>query len=240
MKKLSLILCIALVLIGCVATPPVHVPLTTQKFTAPLNVELQANTGDSIYVEGEFVDGEVIMVSEPVDLMIPGSMLIPFPVHIAEGPLVMKRINKGWKYYCSDLTKSTATFPGLGTVVTSGDCIGVRISFDGRMQWVVDNSIHNRMSETIWTRGMAPEDAKKYPPKKTGIPFDSRSLLKLTFDGYYGGQLHFTWTESEGRERSTQKFVFDFKGPTLLGIKGKKFQAIKADNVGFTYKWVEL
>ena len=241
MAKISFLLLVSLAFVGCVALPPPSAPVTLQKFTAPLNVELTATTGESLFGEGDYIEGELITVQEPVDVMIPGSMFIPFPVHIAGGPLVMKRIAKGWKYYCGDLAESTASFPGLGTVVSPGDCIGIRVSTgNGEAQWVVDNSIHNRMSNTIWTRGIASEAVSKYKPQKSSIPFDTRSLVRITFDGYYSGQLHFSWLEIEGKERTTQKFVFDFKGPTLMGIKGKNFEVLNADNVGLTYRWVKF
>lgn len=241
MTKFSLVLLVSLALTGCAAVPPQSAPLSLQKFTAQIDVELTAATGGSIFVEGEFIEGELITVSEPVDLMIPGAMFIPFPVHVASGPLVMKRIARGWKYYCGDLSKSTASFPGLETVVAPGDCIGIRLStVSGEAQWVVDNSIYNRMQNVIWTRNVSPEDVEKYKPQKSGFPFDARSFTRITFDGYYGGQLHFSWSEIEGKERTTQKFVFDFKGPTLVGIKGKNFEVLKADNVGFTYRWVKF
>ena len=240
MRKTSLIIFAVLTLSGCAATQPSNIPLSFHKFTAPLGVEHTVETGGSIFVEGEFIDGETITIPESLDLMIPGAMFIPFPVHVAKGTLEMKRISGGDKYYCGDLSQSTASFPGLGTVVAPGDCIGIRISTDGSMSWIVDNSNYNRRYGTVWTRGIPAEDVAKYKPKKSSVPFDARSLVKLTFDGYYGGQLHFSWTEFEGREKSTQKFIFDFGGPTMVGIKGKNFQAIKADNLGFTYKWVKF
>ena len=149
MKKTSLIIFAVLTLSGCAATQPSNIPLSFHKFTAPLGVEHTVETGGSIFVEGEFIDGETITIPESLDLMIPGAMFIPFPVHVAKGTLEMKRISGGDKYYCGDLSQSTASFPGLGTVVAPGDCIGIRISTDGSMSWIVDNSNYNRRYGTV-------------------------------------------------------------------------------------------
>src|SRR5690606_35445553 len=103
----------------------------------------------------------------------------------------------------------------------------IRISrSDGSGQWVVDKSNHNG-STTIWTRSMEPADRAAHEPRPSGRPFSARELTRLTFDGYYGGQLHFTWHESG---RAGREFTFDFAGePTLVGIRGRHFEVLAVD-----------
>ncbi|RTZ39136.1 hypothetical protein EKL30_18445 [Candidimonas sp. SYP-B2681] len=241
-RKFYLLLALTVLLVGCAATPR-HVPpaFTVHRFSAPLDIELKAGTGQSIFVDGSYVQGEYIPVDHPVDMMIPGSMYIPFPVHVGVGRLVLTRFSGEWKYYCGDLATSAASFPGLGSVVQDGDCIGVRISnTDGTMQWVVDNSIHNGMT-TIWKRNFSDEDRQSYKPQQDTRPFAIQSVTRINFDGYYGGQLHFTWEQVDDADKTSRKFVFDFAGePTLVGINDKLLEVIQADNVGVRYRWKKL
>ncbi|WP_276230684.1 hypothetical protein [Pseudomonas citronellolis] len=207
-----------------------------------MGTSLSAETGQDLFVEGAYIKGERIRIAEPVDLMVPGSMLIPFPVHIGAGDLTLSRITPDWKYYCGAAENVAASFPGLGSVIANGDCVGVRIANDasGEKEWVVDNSIHNRMN-TIWNKSMSSAQAASLNAEETRAPFDVRSLKRITFDGFYGGQLHFTWQEIDGEFRDAKDFTFDFTGqPTTVGIKGNVFTVKKAGNLSLEYEWVKI
>lgn len=240
-KSVIGIIFITFVLGGCVATSRQETPdvFTYKKFNPPIDKVLEAETGEHIFVEGAFIEGEAIEIDTPLDLMIPGSMFIPFPAHIDRGRLILSRITNGWKYYCGEQGKVAASFPGLGSVISNGDCVGIRISTsDGNKQWVVDNSIHNRGMETIWTTSMSSDDAQKYTPKATREPFRVQSLKRISFDGYYGKQLHFGYTEIDGNFKDKKDFTFDFDGnPTLVSVKGNRFTVLSADNVMMRYSW---
>ncbi len=243
MTRIAATLLAIITLAGCVAqrSPTSAAPtVTVKEFNAPTNVELEASTGDSIFMEGSYIEGEYIEVSQSVDIMIPGSMMIPFPVHVAQGRLELSGIHGGWKYFCGDLSTSAASFPGLGSVVSPGDCIGIRVPVNGGApEWVVDNSNHNG-TQTIWSRQIDSSEASEYQPQKSATPFDVRQLTRVTFDGYYGDQLHFT-LKKEGSERDTRDFVFDFTGePTVVGFQGKRLEVLQASNVGITYRWKKL
>lgn len=226
---------------GCSAqTPrPANTPYTAKYFNAPLDTRLSVNTGDSIFVAGSYIDGEVIDVDDAIDLMVPGALRIPFPVHIERGSLELTRIDGTGKYYCAKDGSAAATFPGLGSVIAKGDCVGIRISMDqSERKWVVDNSVHNG-SRTIWEKRMDASDLTRYRPRVTATPFKVQSLRRITFDGYFAGQLHFTWEEIASGSRETKEFTFDFSGSdALIGIKGNRFRALAADNVSLTYSWV--
>lgn len=217
---------------------PTAEPYITKHFSAPLATLLEVNTGDSVFVAGSYIDGEVIVLSESVEMMVPGSLGIPFPVRIDAGPLELTRIDSNGKYYCAQQGKAAASFPGLGSVIADGDCVGIRISPDQTKKvWVVDNSIHTR-ARTIWDKRMSVPDAARYQPKTTPRPFKVQSIRRITFDGYYGGQLHFTWEEVTPGQRDSKEFTFDFSGSdVLIGIKGNRFRAVSADNVKLAYVW---
>lgn len=233
----------ALALAGCVASSPgPQVPVVTfQPFHAPLNVPLVVGTGDELLVEGAFIKGEKISLREPVDRMIPGSLMIPFPAHMGAGDLELTRFDGDWKYFCGREDNVAASFPGLGSVIAEGDCVGIRVSTRDAsdMEWVVDNSRHNGMT-TIWTKSVSPAEKPTLNVEVSRRPFRVQSLNKISFDGYFGGQLHFTWTE-EGTHRESKTFTFDYHGGTaVVGFKGRVLQVNQVNSLGLEYQWLTL
>lgn len=225
---------------GCVATNTLQTP-NYQKiiFSPPAETILNVNTGNDLFVEGAFIPGEVINLDKPIDLMIPGAMFIPFPVHI-KGPLKLARISAEWKYFCGDIGNVAASFPGLGSVIRDGDCVGIRVSNSNQKQWVVDNSIYNRGRTTVWTLDISDSEARNITTTKIAEPFMVETLRKITFDGFHSKQIHFTWTEIQGNNKNTQKFTFDYMGrPTKIGVKGYKLEVVEVDNIKLTYKWIK-
>jgi hypothetical protein len=210
-------------------------------FSAPLDQELSVNTGEAIFVEGRYIEGEYIDLPQSIDMMIPGSLMIPFPVHIDSGRIELTKIRGDWKYYCADEGRAAASFPGLGSVIRQGDCVGIRVSSNAaRKEWVVDNSNYNRMN-TVWYKSLNQDERTKYSPVASSKPFKIQGLRRIVFDGYYGSQLHFTWEGESTRFRESKEFVFDFAGrPTILGIKGNQFEVVAANNVRLRYKWLTL
>ena len=242
-KNVTSVFLISTLLIGCSAqrTKPKEV-ISYKKFSAPLNTDLSVQTGDPLFLEGKYVEGEEIIITEPLDLMIPGSMFIPFPVFIDQGNLELTSISSKWKYYCGAEDKVAASFPGLGSVIRSGDCVGIRISKNNpeKAEWVVDNSNYNRMT-TIYTSSLSKNEKEIFKPLNSKSPFKVYEVRKIVFDGFYGGQIHFTWTEIIGNNKSEKEFTFDFNGaPTQVGIKGNIFTINSADNIYLNYKWNKI
>ncbi|WNF45169.1 hypothetical protein RHP75_12300 [Pseudomonas sp. SG20056] len=233
---------IALTLTGCAATHPKQAPVSFQSFTAPIGKPLSTGTGEDLFVEGAFIQGEKIAIEQDTDLMIPGSMMIPFPAHIGAGELSLTHITPDWKYFCGEPESVSASFPGLGSVIADGDCVGVRVSTtnSSKKEWVVDNSNHNGMS-TIWTKSLSSEQSSAIYPVKSKTPFSVKNLKRIAFDGYFSGQLHFTWQEVSPGMSDSREFTFDFDGsPTVVGIKGNIFKVHKADNLSLQYEWVKI
>lgn len=244
-KSMSFIF--AFFFIGCVAQTPQQSQqrniYSVKRFSAPIGSLLTVETGESIFVEGEYIEGEYIQLDESVDLMIPGSMMIPFPVHINSGRLEIDRITSQWKYYCASTNEAAASFPGLGSVVRNGDCIGIRISMDGsESEWVVDNSNYNKgWGETIWKLSMSNEDRQKYKVNPSKKPFQIKQIKRIVFDGFYGNQVHFSWEDFSFSNKETKEFTFDFNNtPTLISIKGKQLVLHSADNVNLVYEWKKI
>lgn len=240
--KVPVISTVLICLTGCVATTPAKPPLTYKRFSAPLLTPLQVETGEDLFVEGAFIPGEKIDIPAALDLMIPGSMMIPFPAHIDPGTLRLTRVEHDWKYFCGKPERVAASFPGLGSVIAPGDCVGIRVSTKNAQnkQWVVDNSVYNRMN-TVWTSSLSAAQSLDYPVLPSKVALEIRTLKQITFDGYFGNQLHFTWNEADGSNVLSKEFTFDFNGePALVGIKGMVFNVKKADNLSLSYEWVKL
>lgn len=238
-----LLVCPLLLLCACAATQKSTDHLfKIVEFTAPLETQLKVDTGNAVFVQGTYIQGEEINLSKDVSLLVPGAMFIPFPVSIKAGSLPMTRIEGEWKYYCASMSGATATFPGLGSVVANGDCIGLRQSLtSGEYEWVVDNSIHNR-SNTIWTKSFDESYKALVSRRMLDKPYQVRELTRIVFDGLAGGQYRFTLEELSGNTKTEKSFVFDRAqtGDTVVGIKGRVFRIIKADNVSMEYAWVKL
>ena len=210
-----------------------------REFNAPLGLTLLVETGNDLFVRGEYIEGEVITITEQVKKLIPGSMFIPFPITIEPGELKLSSTSAKWKYFCGDSDKVTASFPGLGSVIRQGDCVGIRVAND-KMQWVVDNSNYNRR-QTIYSSTIKDSESKNYVPKLSGKIIKTIDFEKILFEGFYGGQVHFLWERIQGQSKESRQFIFDFDGnPTLVGIKGQQFRILEANNVELQYKWVKI
>ena len=241
MNRLSLLTgCIFIA--SCGSAPEGSVdPFEVVQFSAPLETTLVVETGNAMFVSGAYIKSQVITLSSDVSILLPGSLGIPFPVTIAAGRLSLTNLAGSWKYFCAPEGRATATFPGLGSVVAKNDCIGIRQSLsDGRFEWVVDNSNHTR-STTIWSRKVDP-DYKGLTVSKLESPFRVRELTRIIFDGVSGGQYRFTLEEISSSGKSEKSFSFDRNttGETVVGIKGKVFRVISADNIKLQYAWVKL
>ena len=173
--------------------------------------------------------------------MIPGAMFIPFPVKIDKGELRLNKFSANWSYFCAENGRASASFPGLGSVISEGDCVGIRVANKSeKKEWVVDNSNYNGM-QTIWSKSMSDDDTSKYVIKVRSEPFKIKNYRAITFDGFNGGQLHFTLTDIKGQNKDAKEFTFDFKGePTIISIKGNIFKVMDANNVSVSYEWVKF
>lgn len=245
MKKCYLLLFFSLPIIGCGlfhTKSEKYNPYYTKQFTAPLNTILTVNTGDDLFVEGIYIRNEIISLNKEFDGYLPGSMFIPFPVYIEKGDLFLKSISDSWKYYCAKPGTAKASFPGLGSVISDGDCVGIRISTEGSdFEWVVDNSNYNKQT-TIWTRNITSTEKEHVTHKILESPFAIKEFKHITFNGHYGGMFHFTYEEWTQNKLVSKDFTFDRSknGPTIVGIKGKIFNILDADNVKLSYEWVKI
>ena len=121
--------------------------------------------------------------------------------------------------------------------------MGVRQSIGGsKMQWVSDNSVYNRGLNTAYTLNLSPDEREEFVPSVGNIHFSVKTLTTVRFDGYYGGQLHFSYEIINGTQIKEQQFIFDYDSisEALVGIKGKRFAVIHADNITLSHRWEKL
>jgi hypothetical protein len=237
---IAISICLLFLLTTACSTPQITpVDYKYREFNAPLGISSTVETGNDLFVRGSYIEGEAILITQQVKKLIPGAMGIPFPITIEPGKLVLKSISSDWKYFCGENNKVAASFPGLGSVIRDGDCVGIRVS-DKKMQWVVDNSNYNRM-RTIYKSNIKKSEHKKYSPIPNNQILKAIDYEKITFEGFYGGQVHFEWQKISEKSKESRQFTFDFNGePTLVGIKGQQFKILNANNVELVYEWVKI
>lgn len=130
----------------------------------------------------------------------------------------------------------------MGSVVASGDCIGVRKNINANeIDWTVDNSNHNP-GDTVWHRKFKETDGIQLT--ETAIPATDQNWehIEITFDGYHSNLLHFTLEERSGSNVDKREFKFDYPpkgGSDEYGIKGHQFEVKKVTNSSMIYSWVE-
>jgi len=222
------------------AVDPVY---KTEEFSAPLATELSVDVGDSILTKGQAAYVEIYTLSGPIKSTMPGAYGVPFAFQIGQTALT-KRYRRGhYEYFCAPLEEAGASFPGLGQVVRSGDCIGVRRSIsDGSIEWVVDNSNHNGYT-TVWSRDYKPEKDPELTQSTGELSAKGSRITMIRFDGFYSNLLHFTLIEHDRSGKTETEFKFDYPprtGDPVYGIKGNLFQVNNVSNADLEYEWEEL
>lgn len=206
-------------------------------YETPYDQELTVTTGEEVFVAGQFKLAEMVTLKRVVSSKMPGGMGIPFTFKIDAGDYRQSHSDAEWTYFCAPLDRATASFPGLGRVVSEGDCVGVRkAKATGRVEWVVDNSVHNNGMETIWSRAVKPSEADWLSFAETQAIANSTVEKVVTFDGFYGGLLTFTYVD--GAQKREMKFDYDGKSEKMVGMLGKRMLVLQADAIGLRYKWV--
>lgn len=207
-----------------------------ETYVTPVETEQSVTTGENVLVEGSYSLRDVVALTTEVRSTIPGSMMIPFSFRIGPGDLTFRNAAGGWEYYCASAASSGASFPGLGSVVAEGDCVGVRRRVsDHRLEWVVDNSNHNGMS-TIWSRSVRSNELQYLIARRAQTVSDVALRRLARFDGYYSGLLHFTY--EEGNDRRELVFDYSGSGEKLIGMMGRRMLVLGADSVGLRYRWI--
>lgn len=236
---------ISLVLFSCGSAPSkvaVNPIVKFESFSPPKNAELEVNIGDPIFVEGQNARYKGLQLIDPIKSTMPGAYGVPFSFQISPSILVLEFKRGEFDYYCAPHDKSTAYFPGLGTVVNPNDCIGIRENrLNNELEWTVDNSYHNNMN-TVWHKKLTEEDGVRIEPTSVMAADENMKLTQIIFDGYYSNLLHFTLEERKGGTINRREFKFDYppsQGRPIYGIKGYQFEVTSVSNSSMHYLWTD-
>lgn len=240
--------CIAVItlLVGCGSAPKkqsIAPDIVTEEFSEPLHEPLTVGVGESIYSRGKVAYKENLRLTEFHEGKMPGAYRVPFSYSI-EPTVLEHRFARGeYDFYCADDDKAFASFPGLGSVIANGDCVGIRQhQTTGKKYWVVDNSIHNRQT-TVWFTEYDQDQDPELLPDRTRYFEQGLEVTEIRFDGFYSGLLHFTLMEHEASRTREREFKFDYpprQGDAVYGIRGQIFEVIDVSNVDMVYQWKRL
>ena len=240
-------LCVVTVLLAsCGSAPPKTKPdfgIEYERFSAPLGEVLSVNIGDHIFVEGEVARVPVLVMSNGIQSTMPGSYGVPFSFSVNQTDLYLRFERGANQYFCASNSERSASFPGLGSVVSPNDCIGVRRSKStGQLDWVVDNSIHNGMN-TVWSRKVKPGDDVSFDERTMTVNDSRADMDVIYFQGFHSGLLHFEYHEFDDGDSRVQDFKFDFppkEGDSVYGVRGKVFEVVDVDNTQLKYSWITI
>lgn len=212
-----------------------------EELTDPILEPLSVDVGETIFAKGEFAFQEAYELHSPIQSKMPGSMGIPFNFSIEES-LLTKTYRRGdFEYFCAPFEQVNAWFKGLGKVIRQGDCVGVRrhMSSD-KLQWTVDNSVHNGMP-TVWHRDYEKSEDPKLTKTEGDVSAADSNMTQIRFDGYYSNLLHFTLIERAGATAKETEFKFDYPphdSAAVYGIKGNIFEVLDVNNIELSYQWI--
>ena len=207
-----------------------------------LQIELYANTGDDLFVEGTAIQAKALRMSAPFSGSIPGAYGLPFDLSIAQTDLIHQFSTAIHDYYVAEYELTDSRHSMLGKVIVPGDMAGVRVNKKtGRQQWFVDNSRYNR-HEAVWIGDVDPSDGVEFEEVSVMLTSNKSRLKTLRFAGHRSNQVQFELTDRQGRTVTEDSFTFDLadSGTTTVGVKGYVLEVLDVDNVGIRYRWISF
>lgn len=233
-------------LAGCGSAPPKREPtlnLEYQRFVAPIEENLAVNIGDHIFVEGDIARVPALDISAEIASSMPGAYGVPFSFSIDKTQLTLEFQRGDHEYFCAPESDRAASFPGLGSVVSLGDCVGVRKhQVTGELEWVVDNSEYNGTT-TVWTRSVKETDDVTFEETTVDEASQHANLEAISFDGFHSGLLHFTFRKYAKGKSSEETFKFDYpprRAEPIYGVRGRTFEVVDVSNTQMVYRWVSI
>lgn len=186
---------------------------------------IEVTPGEPFYTELGMVPVPAFRLSMPFKSSMAGFMGFPFGFAIDSTLLVRTRFRPGdyWTYFVPKDHAFRAYHGLLGSVLSEGDSVGLRIGKNGEREWYVDNSRRNGQP-TLWTRKV-----KKGDPaislEVDGYEGDGQPAERLIFLGTDGDKIRVREETLTPRNLATDDFVFpmDAKGRGTGAVKGVEF-----------------
>lgn len=244
-RQLSFLSVAALLLCACYgvgARERIPVTLVPVSVSVAPGDRVSVDPGDAIFVQGRVAQAPGLRLSPGISSTMPGSYHFPFDFSIGECTLAPLYQTDDHRYFAAPADKSSATHSLLGSVLAGGDSVGIRVSReDNSFEWFVDNSNHNNMS-TVWHRPVRAEDGVAITEVTVPVVDEKNSASSLIYDGFYGGQVHFTWQDDQMAASNEQAFTFDVapEGVTAVNVRGVVFDILACSNLGIEIQWVTI
>lgn len=170
----------------------------------------------------------------------PGTLGLSFYFSIQKSDLILEYQTDEYLYYLAPIQSCMAYSMGA-VVISSYDEIGVRVSrTDGSREWFVDNSAFNKFApgSVVWSRPVEEVDDIKFTPTKVLIPLPGGNIKFITFNGYSGNLLHFTYEEIDSDLVISRQYVFRKEGraPSIVNIEGAELVVFEASGDEIHYR----
>lgn len=234
---------VSVLLAGCGVGQRYSANTATELTVRPkLLVEMHANTGDDLLVEGTAVQAKALRMSGPFAGSIPGAYGLPFSLSIAQTDLVHQFSTGAHDYYVADYELVDSRHSMIGSVIRPGDMAGIRVNKKtGGKQWFVDNSRFNGY-ETVWAGSVQDSDGVEFEEVSVLIVNNQSRLRTLRFAGHRSKQVYFELIDRQGSSSLKDSFAFDLAdaGSTTIGVQGYILEVLGVDNVGLRYRWISF
>lgn len=220
MKNLCLLICVV-ILSGCAAGTIVPLTRYNTGKKPPLNQISEANVGDPIYAEFDYIESSGVRLTEGYNASYSiGTISIP-PGGFLHGLRIGDEIQ-----YCSK--EKTYNDPVFGPMEV--------VCFSGAENGTFTKLRHSTVFFVPWRTPEAP-----VPFKKASISKDAKGKkTELLYEGLSGDTIRVVYREyidNFARPAFFQEVTYNLnkEGPTELRFKGVKMRILKADNNGIQY-----
>ena len=243
-------LLIAAALCACTTTIP-KFPVT--EFRTPVVVDASLDkvfsvpAGERMFVRGSLFESDALAMDNDVELIISGSVAIPFKFTIKKCNLLLTYQTKSDLYFCAPRENIEPSNPRLGLVPGPTDHVGIRkCKYSGELEWFVDDTVARNSKGIdgtwIWTQ---PVPRKEVGLKPCRVSFFDKTgeWVALYYAGFFDSKVHFELEDStdlSGRRREFQFNVDPSGKETKAAIKGFQFEIIAVDNLALKYRWIAV
>jgi hypothetical protein len=185
-------------------------------------------------------EAEALRMSNSIASTMPGTLGMPFNFSVQKSDLILEYQTNEHLYYVAPSASCFAY--SMGTfVLAESDEIGVRVSRrDGSREWFVDNSVFNHLQpgSVLWSRPVEDSDGVMFAAATVLLPLKDGNIKYITFDGYAGNLLHFTYEEIESGYEISRQYVFrkDHRIPCIVNIEGAELVVLEASGDEIRYR----
>jgi len=197
----------------------------------PVGTVVETTPGQEFYVETAVRSVPAYRLARPFKSSMAGVMGLPFGFAIDDPLLVYagKSEDGTWSYFIPRNDAFRAYHGLLGSVIRSGDSVGLRVDQHGLKEWFVDNSNYNSGHVTIWTRRVKdsdpPMELVEAPTKTIG----SDPIERLVYLGVEQGRMKIRYERfAAGGRTEKDEFTFpvDKDGRGNGAVNGAEFSVI--------------